>query len=437
MKKFKALYLIIIYAVLVIGLGVAAWMMVLVPKHVAWKKEYTSWQTASASIQNTQGTIATAKGAYTANATALINNYKQFNALLATMPRIDDLGAVYSTSKDDALRAYYSIITTGAWDKEAKRWVSGFKLKNPIAFSAYSGTPGFDSSIIQDIQMVNLGFSQQTITGYGFRDLLNKIRVLNGYSSFPLIIAVNPPGTAAASSAGAGAGAGENAPSSGYGSGLGPPPASTGGQNSGAPSGSGTSSPQTGPLPGHQDSAPPAGAGPGSTAPQTGPLPGHQDGRMLPIGNPGPPPAGRRGSSVYKSQFAPPAWYTNAPRNNGTTAPTGPAGMTGGISQPSGAGATAVVVDTKGKFAITVDRTNRLHSSARPVLQMPIYVSSAFLTRGWDPNGSPDTVAKNISDAKNYLLAPPAEPVLPPGTECPKILSIIDKEMMAKAPISQ
>lgn len=364
MRKFKALYLMIILGVVWVGAGVASYFLLLSPELDKQKKASEDWNTAYQAVQQEETKAKQSETAYTTNATLLIDNYRKFNAIAATMPRVYNMDAMYKNRQREGLNYLYETMVTGRMIGEIERWMRGYPNLRGLPGVSYAGTLGYEDTFTS-VKTVQVDFGTQTLRAYGYADLINKFRKLYGYRHFPLIIKGGSGGATASATA----------------------PGAPG--MSGAPSGmSGAPSGMSG-APGMNGAPPPPPV-------NSGPV--MQRGDLLAAQAAGAPPA-------------PPAPGGGAP--GGNPSPGAPGGdPAAGAASSGGAGS----------FTITVHPEDPRHTMNKPSLTLTYSATGAFFTRGWDPNGELPVVRGYIDEAKVYKVNPPKLAVPIPPSEYPKIL---------------
>lgn len=190
MRRFKAIYLAIILAVLWIGAGCAAYFLLLSPQFAKNKGIAAKWDTANTALAAAQTTATTSASTYPTNAAKLIENYRLFHTIQATMPKLYDMKTLYSGKESEGLKYLYQAMGHGAWIRELKQWTRGYGLQNqPYVLS---GTLGYEPTLTS-VRMVTVPFGTQTFTAVGYADLINKVRNRYGYKHFPLVISGAPP----------------------------------------------------------------------------------------------------------------------------------------------------------------------------------------------------------------------------------------------------
>ncbi|HEX2951954.1 MAG TPA: hypothetical protein VHV83_20660 [Armatimonadota bacterium] len=219
-KKFKALYLIIILAVLWIGAGVAAYQLLIKPQTEKTNKAAQDWKASSDAMKTSMTTAQQKQSTYPVNAAKLIDGYRVFHAIQSTMPNIYDMKEAYAGKDREGLRQLYLAMGTGRLTGELKRWTSRYHLSNAPKY-IFTGILGYEDTLTE-VKMVQVPFDKQTFVAYGYADLIHKIQGRYGYAHFPLIIAGLQDAGAAGGAGAPGAAAPGAAPAGGPGM---PPPA--------------------------------------------------------------------------------------------------------------------------------------------------------------------------------------------------------------------
>jgi hypothetical protein len=187
MRRLKAIYLIPVFLILLIGAAFAGHHFIIVPqvKKVATAQE--EWKKAKEEAEKMEGEyqghidreIAAAKQTY--------NEYYIFHQIQNTMPNILNMAEVYADPrKREGLVRWYIILGKNLLAQELKAWARGFRLKPPdIKFEGL--TLGFEDSL-PGIKLVEMDFDKQQFTAAGYTKLCNLIQEKSGYGFFPLII---------------------------------------------------------------------------------------------------------------------------------------------------------------------------------------------------------------------------------------------------------
>ena len=374
MKRFKAIYLMLILGFLWIGAAVAAYMLLLSPEIQLTKDAATKYESALGEMNSAITTAQTAYQNYGVDLQAFVDKNNRFHKIQETQPAIYSMSERFEKSRGLAmdgmpmdqkgLRLLYQWMAAKKYTNELRKWVRGYNVKfeNDFVYNFNTGPMGYEDTFTS-VRLVEVNFGTQEMVAFGYQDLLSKINQRTGYKYFPMIIS----GASAPAPEAPPAGPGGEAPVDGV-----MPPTGMPGNN-----------------PGAQAMPPPVGARMNSPSP------------ALMRGQVGPPPADAPGGG----EMAPP------PGGSGGEGAPGAGGAEGGASAGS-----------FGTLTITVDRTNRRHTSSRPALQIHYNAKGYFFTRGWDPNLDSPTDFKRVQDDLEYAKmhrnspeVPQASPDLPEG----------------------
>ena len=357
--------------------------------------------------------ITTAQAAYGSFASDLqtfVTKNNRFHEIQETQPDIYSMTERFDKSRGLAmdgtpidqkgLRLLYKWMAAKKYTKELRKWVRGYNVnfKNDFAYNFSTGPMGFEDTFTA-VRLVEVDFGSQDMVAYGYPDLLNKINSRTGYKYFPLLISGATSAAAEQPSA-----AGPNSlPASGNTIPVGP---------------GGPAANPTGVMPGGGSAPMPSGGVPQAStsyenqrtasSAMTTTSPTVMRGQAG--GAPPPPPGGSTipGAAPGGTPATPPGSNPNA------TPGAAPGGAPGGTAAAGGG--------SFGTLTITVDRTNRRHSSRKPALKISYNAKGYFFTRGWDPNLDAPTDFKKVQDDLAYAKlhrnspeAPPASPMIEAG----------------------
>jgi len=188
MRRIKAIYLIPVFLVLLIGAAVASYYFLFKPQLEKVDAARKGWQTErDACVKEEQG-YAVALQEKVQFAQIFFNDYYQFRAIQQQMPRVLNMKELYAGKEDQGLRVWYGIMGRGELIQELDRWVRSFHLPNPPTFT-YTGTMGYEESL-PDRKMVNVDFGAKTFNVSGLRNLLNALCRVVGHDYYPMIISL-------------------------------------------------------------------------------------------------------------------------------------------------------------------------------------------------------------------------------------------------------
>lgn len=419
MKRFKAIYLILILAFVWIGAAVAAYMLLLSPEITKTKEEGTKYDTALSEMNTSITAAQAAYGNYASDLQTFVTRNNRFHEIQETQPDIYSMTERFDKSRGLAmdgspidqkgLRLLYKWMAAKKYTSELRKWVKGYNVsfQNDFAYNFSAGPMGFEDTFTA-VRLVEVDFGQQDMVAYGYPELLNKINDRTGYKYFPLLIS----GAVAAAAPPPGSEAG-GMPASG-GTTPGGMPASGGTTPGGMPASGGTTPVGPGGMP---RIPPPPPTPQSSTSLNNNYRTANSSVNSVP--------------SVMRGQAGAPPPTNPAP--TGAAPPTDPNAAPPGTTpvDPGAAGGAAAGSGSFGTLTITVDRTNRRHTSRKPALKISYNAKGYFFTKGWDPNlDSPSDFQKVQADlayAKLHRNSPEAPPASPVGEAGPTVLFLFEK----------
>lgn len=190
MRRLKAIYLVPVALVLLIGAGFAFYYFLLDKQIAAVKVAQSDWTSARDACAASEGTYEQSLVNQRKAAQKIFEDYYRFRQVQNQMPAILNVKEVYGNGsqqqKRQGLVYWYKVMGTGQLITELSRWAKGYKLPTPVRFS-YTGTLGYEDTF-PSAKLVGINFGPQTFRAYGYANLLNQINRQTGYNYFPLVI---------------------------------------------------------------------------------------------------------------------------------------------------------------------------------------------------------------------------------------------------------
>jgi len=187
MRRFRAIYLVIIFIVVVIGAGFAGYYWMILPNIDKVTKSQSEWKASRSAMKEVESSYEQSLQAQVDNSKQLFNNYHIFAKMQAQMPPIYNMKEYYTGREREGLRKWYIDMGTGKVIKDLNSWVRGFHLNKAYSVEFSQGPLGFEDSLT-DVKIVKVNFGDITVTAHGYPDLINKLQRMSGYGYFPLII---------------------------------------------------------------------------------------------------------------------------------------------------------------------------------------------------------------------------------------------------------
>lgn len=198
MRRIKAIYLIPVFLVLLIGAAAAAYYFLFKPQLELVDKARKDWDAARAGCVQEEGPGDTLyQQAYDDKkkyALQIVTDYFKFQKIQQSMPAIFDMKDLYTGKTKEGIYRWYKIMGTGQMIAELNRWARSFHLPKPPSFDGtYTATLGYEDSLPSaKIVMVDFPDDQQYMVR-GFGNLTNAIRRTVGHGYFPLIMHLPDP----------------------------------------------------------------------------------------------------------------------------------------------------------------------------------------------------------------------------------------------------
>lgn len=186
MRRIKAIYLIPVFAILLVGAVFAEYYLLIVPQMKKTNDAQQAWQAAKKECEAEEPKYETNLKAQVENSKKLLDNYNTFHAIQNSMPKIYAMQSLYAGKERDGLRELYRMMSTPMLANELSRWVKGYHLKYNGQF-AFTGTLPFEDGLT-DIKFIEIDFGEQTFVANGYADLVRKVQLTSGYGFFPLLI---------------------------------------------------------------------------------------------------------------------------------------------------------------------------------------------------------------------------------------------------------
>jgi len=189
MRRLKAIYLVPVALILLIGAGFAFYYFLLKPQIEAEKTAQAAWMSARDAVKKAEPEYQASMQRQVDASRTFFNGYYTFHEIQAEMPNIIDVKDAPGFKDDrERLRYWYKVMGTGQLITELSKWANSFHFpadKTP-KFS-YSGTLGYEDTL-PSAKFVTINFGSQQFFALGYASLLEKINRQTGYGFFPLII---------------------------------------------------------------------------------------------------------------------------------------------------------------------------------------------------------------------------------------------------------
>ncbi|MHB9026879.1 MAG: hypothetical protein ACYC7E_22320 [Armatimonadota bacterium] len=186
LRRLKAIYLIPVFILLMVGAAVGLHFGVISPQIQKTKTAQAEWTQAKSDCKAVEGEYQNHLDAQVKHSTDLLNNFYTFHLIQNRMPNIYNMQKLYAGKQKQGLIEWYRIMGSGAMIKELNRWAKGYHVQNVPKFEFKGDLPFEDG--LPAVNMVEVEFGAQTFTARGFQDLLDQVVRRSGYSYFPLLI---------------------------------------------------------------------------------------------------------------------------------------------------------------------------------------------------------------------------------------------------------
>lgn len=198
MRRIKAIYLVPVFLVLLIGAAAASYYYLFKPqleKVDAARKAWEAERTACASEEGPNNSeYQKAFDEQALFAKQIWTDHYQFVEIQKTMPAIYNMAEFYKGREKEGLYEWYRIMGEGRLIRELDRWARSFHLPNSPQFEGiYKETLGYESSLpARKIVSIDFGSANDPMrfNVRGFGNLLNAIRRVTGYRYFPMIMSL-------------------------------------------------------------------------------------------------------------------------------------------------------------------------------------------------------------------------------------------------------
>lgn|GEM_PF-2157187 len=191
MRRIKAIYLIPVCLVLLIGGAVASYYLLFKPRLELVDKARADWDTARQACITVAGAgdseYKKALDQQEEFAIKIFEGYHMFRQIQNTMPEVYNMKTRFAGKEKEGVYEWYRIMGSGSMIRELNRWAKSFHLPNAPTVS-YSGTMGYD--LPQDAKMVSIDFGSMNFKVRGLSNLTNSLRRVTGYNYFPMIVSL-------------------------------------------------------------------------------------------------------------------------------------------------------------------------------------------------------------------------------------------------------
>lgn len=190
MRRLKAIYLVPVFIVLMVGLGFAAYFLQLAPLMEKVKTARTNWEKERTAAKTAEPEYDKALDEQIASANQIYKGYWQFHQIQNRMPAIYNMKEMYTGKEKEGLVRWYTIMGTGQMIKEINTWSKKFQLSNSnVDLKIDAKQPMGYAETLPGAKMVLVDFGDQSAYSNGYAGLVHKIQKLTGYSYYPLLIA--------------------------------------------------------------------------------------------------------------------------------------------------------------------------------------------------------------------------------------------------------
>ncbi len=188
MRRIKAIHLIPIVLVLLIGAGFAAYNFLFKPQLEKVKAARAAWTAEQTKLREAEKGYQASIDSQLVSATKFYRDYHQFRIIRASMPAIYNMKELYAGREKEGLIVWYKIMGTGKMIAELNHWARSFHQPNAPSFDGkFTGNLGYEDSL-PSARMVKVNFGGQSFAVRGYGNLLNAIRRTTGYGYFPLVM---------------------------------------------------------------------------------------------------------------------------------------------------------------------------------------------------------------------------------------------------------
>jgi len=197
MRRIKAIYLIPVFLVLLIGAAVASYYFLFKPQLEKVDAARATWETEQKTCQTEEGPSNSeyqkAFDEQAMYAKQIYLDHYQFQEIQKTMPAIYNMKERYAGKEKEGIYEWYRIMGEGRMIRELDRWARSFHLPNSPQFQGiYTSTMGFEDTLPSSKTVsIDFGTGQPMMFNVrGFGNLLNSLRRVTGYRYFPMIISL-------------------------------------------------------------------------------------------------------------------------------------------------------------------------------------------------------------------------------------------------------
>lgn len=188
MRRIKAIYLIPVCLVLLIGAAVASYYFLFKPQLEKVDQARKAWEAARAACAQEEGDYQKALDEQVVYAKQIFYDYHEFQEIQKTMPAVYNMKERFAGKEKEGIYEWYRIMGEGRMIRELNRWVRSFHQPSAPTFT-YSGTMGYENTL-PSAKMVSVDFGSMKFSKRGLGNLLNSLRRVTGHNYFPMIISL-------------------------------------------------------------------------------------------------------------------------------------------------------------------------------------------------------------------------------------------------------
>lgn len=198
MRRIKAIYLVPVFLVLLIGAAVASYYFLFKPQLEKVDAARNGWETERKACETEEGPgnseYQKAFDEQAMYAKQIYLDHYQFQEIQKTMPAIYNMKERFAGKEKEGIYEWYRIMGEGRMIRELDRWARSFHLPNPPQFQGiYQNTMGFETTLPSS-KTVSIDFgtgaTPMMFNVRGFGNLLNSVRRVTGYRYFPMILSL-------------------------------------------------------------------------------------------------------------------------------------------------------------------------------------------------------------------------------------------------------
>ncbi|MHB9109729.1 MAG: hypothetical protein ACYDCO_21980 [Armatimonadota bacterium] len=199
MRRIKAIYLVPVFLVLLIGAAVASYYFLFKPQLEKVDAARQAWEAERKACETEEGPggkdYQAAFDEQAMYAKQIYLDHYQFQEIQKTMPAIYNMKERFAGKEKDGIYEWYRVMGEGRMIRELDRWARSFHLPNPPAFEGiYGTTMGYEetlpSSKTVSIDFTGAAGKPMMFNVRGFGNLLNSLRRVTGYRYFPMILSL-------------------------------------------------------------------------------------------------------------------------------------------------------------------------------------------------------------------------------------------------------